>query len=408
MIKILHFADLHLGMENYGKIDPESGLSSRFLDFVKCFEEIIKFAKEQKVDLVIFAGDAYKTRDPSPTFQRAFAKEIYKLSQLNIPTVLLVGNHDLPTSLGKANTLDIFYTLKINNVYVSRQPEILEIPIRHQPGKIQVLTLPWITKNLFLSVELVHKSSKQLNEIILLKIKEKLKQLYAKINSKYPAILTAHASVEGATFGSEQQVTLGTDVVVPKSYLKNKHIQYVALGHLHKKQVLDENPLMVYCGSVDRVDFGEEKEDKGFCLVKIQLEKNNQTSFQFEKLPSRKFINIEININPEDADPTLTAVKEINKYQIKDAVVKVLINLTHEQFNQIVQSEIEKALSTAAFIASISKEARKEKINKMLYSDEIASLTPMQWVEKYLELKKDKKKEEVLDTAKKMFEEINL
>jgi len=165
---------------------------------------------------------------------------------------------------------------------------------------------------------------------------------------------------------------------------------------------------MVYCGSVDRVDFGEEKEDKGFCLVKIQLEKNNQTSFQFEKLPSRKFINIEININPEDADPTLTAVKEINKYQIKDAVVKVLINLTHEQFNQIVQSEIEKALSTAAFIASISKEARKEKINKMLYSDEIASLTPMQWVEKYLELKKDKKKEEVLDTAKKMFEEINL
>jgi len=75
MIKLVHFADLHLGVENYGRLDPTTGLSSRLTDFLRAFDQVVDYALDEAndVDLVVFAGDAFKTRDPSPTYQRAFA-----------------------------------------------------------------------------------------------------------------------------------------------------------------------------------------------------------------------------------------------------------------------------------------------------------------------------------------------
>ena len=69
-MRILHFADVHIGVENYGKIDPESGLSTRLIDFLKTFDEVVDYAIENNVDLALFCGDAYKSRDPNQTHQR--------------------------------------------------------------------------------------------------------------------------------------------------------------------------------------------------------------------------------------------------------------------------------------------------------------------------------------------------
>src|SRR5512143_1227592 len=71
-INVLHFADIHIGMENYGHIDSGTGINSRVIDFLRRFDEVIDYGLSHDVDLVIFAGDAFKTRDPSPTLQREF------------------------------------------------------------------------------------------------------------------------------------------------------------------------------------------------------------------------------------------------------------------------------------------------------------------------------------------------
>ena len=110
-IRLLHFADLHVGIEAFGSIDPCTGVTARVLDFLARFDELIAYALAHEADLVIFSGDAFKTRSPSPTYQRAFAKRIKRLSDAGIPVVLLVGNHDLPTMTQRASTLDIFRTL---------------------------------------------------------------------------------------------------------------------------------------------------------------------------------------------------------------------------------------------------------------------------------------------------------
>ena len=70
MPKILHFADAHIDMANYGRHDAQTGLPVRVMDFLKSLDTIVDAAIEEQVDLVLFAGDAYKDRNPAPTFQR--------------------------------------------------------------------------------------------------------------------------------------------------------------------------------------------------------------------------------------------------------------------------------------------------------------------------------------------------
>src|SRR3984893_4118568 len=117
-MKLVLFAALHIGVENYSRPDPETGLPSRLHDFLAAFDELVEFCLSELVDLVIFAGDAYKSREPSQTHQREFARRIRRLTTAGIPVFLLVGNHDLPNALSRANALEIFQTLAIENVFV--------------------------------------------------------------------------------------------------------------------------------------------------------------------------------------------------------------------------------------------------------------------------------------------------
>ena len=140
LMKIIHFADLHLGVESYGRLDPATGLSSRLLDFLSALDQVVDYAVENEVDLVLFCGDAYKSREPSQTQQREFAKRINILSTSGIPIFLLIGNHDLPNAIGRTTTTEIFDTLAVKNVYVSNRPDIYHIPT--SSGTIQIADCP--------------------------------------------------------------------------------------------------------------------------------------------------------------------------------------------------------------------------------------------------------------------------
>jgi exonuclease SbcD len=140
-IRVLHFADTHIGMENYGKTDPETGLSSRVVDFLRRMDEVVNYAREEAVDLVIFAGDAFKTRAPNPTFQREFAWRVRDLAEI-APVVLLVGNHDLPPTALKASSIEIYDTLAVPNVWVAGDYEVREVETKGGPVIIGTAPYP--------------------------------------------------------------------------------------------------------------------------------------------------------------------------------------------------------------------------------------------------------------------------
>ncbi|MCZ6614217.1 MAG: exonuclease subunit SbcD, partial [Chloroflexi bacterium] len=148
-MKLLHFADLHIGVENYGRTDPDTGLSTRLLDFLATFDELVDFALANQVDAVLFAGDAYKSRDPSQTHQREFARRIARLANEGIPVLLVVGNHDLPAIPGRATAVEIFPTLAIERVFVADRIATILLPTRS--GPLQVVSLPWVRRSAFLA-----------------------------------------------------------------------------------------------------------------------------------------------------------------------------------------------------------------------------------------------------------------
>ncbi len=384
-MKLLHFSDIHIGMENYSKLDPETGLSTRLLDFFKTFDFIVDLAIKENVDAVVFAGDAYKSRDPNPTQQRGFGERIKKLAKAGIPTVLAVGNHDTPNAQGKANTLDIYSALEIDNVWVSREPQLLKIPTKS--GDLQVVTLPWLHKNDYK------------------KVAEKIRLLYDKIvppPAGGPAIFLAHAEVEGSFYGSEKGMAIGNDVTIPLSLLQDKKLSYVALGHIHKHQVLSKKPLVVYSGSPQRIDFGEEKEEKGVCLVEIDQE----TTFKFISTNARKFLTITVDLKANDPNPTQTVLAEIQKHDIKDTIVRLVINIPADLEKELEMDQIKKSLKRAEFIAGISRNLERRQRFAIEGADGVERLTPVEALQKYFAAKKYSpvKIKQLEEYAKKIFE----
>ncbi len=382
-IHLLHLADLHLGVENYGHIDPGSGVSTRLADFLAALDRVIDTALERPVDLVIFAGDAYKTRDPSPTYQREFARRIRRLSQANIPTVLVAGNHDMPNAVGRAHTLEIFGTLAVENVYVARTPDVFDIQTRH--GLVQVGVLPWVVRSgLLARHEYKNKNIQDANALLLDRLESILAGadgLLARLTPQVPHILVAHGTAQGAVYGSERTVMLGHDVVLPLHLLKNPAWDYVALGHIHRHQSLEDErqPPVVYSGSLERIDFGEEAEDKGFVLAQVWP---GGCEWAFQKLPTRPFVTV--RIQAASSDPTAQVVAAIQRAPIQDAIVRVVVETTAEANLLIHEKGIIQALNGAFYVASLTRSVQRSERMRVGVS-EMGGLTPLEALAQYLQ-----------------------
>ncbi|MBC8390806.1 MAG: exonuclease SbcCD subunit D [Actinobacteria bacterium] len=380
-MKFLHLADVHLGMENYGRIDPSTGLHTRLKDFIKCFSFAIDIALEEKVDLVIFAGDAYKNSNPNPTHQREFARQIYRLSEAEIPVIMINGNHDNPVSFGKAASLDIFDTLNVSGIRVVTKPELLDIETRS--GPVQIFGLPWPTKNLFLTKEEYKDfTDEEITKEIQKRASKKIKEYARMMKPGTPAIFTAHlAAAEASYSGSERSAIIGRDPVFSTPALAQKEFDYVALGHIHKFQDLNLNnhPPVVYPGSIERINFGEEKDDKGVCLVNIE---NGKTSYEFIPLPARKFVTIDVVIG-EEQDPTNTLIGEIEKYDLSEAVVRLFYTMPADKEDLLDFKRINSALEGAFLVTTITKKSKPiERLQRTEISEDLGMLEAM---DKYIQ-----------------------
>jgi DNA repair protein SbcD/Mre11 len=379
-INVLHFADIHIGMENYGHIDSSTGINSRVLDFLRRFDEVIDYGLSHDVDLVIFAGDAFKTRDPSPTLQREFARRIKRFVDANVPVVMLVGNHDLPAMEKKASSIDIYRTLGVPNVIIGWAEDVHVIETKR--GKVQVATAPYPMRNRLLAqAEHRGKSIEELDKTLQEIVGENIRAMAEQLDPEVPAILTGHFTVSGATYGSERSVMIGRDVAVLKSVLSDGPWDYVALGHIHKHQDLNPGryPAMVYPGSLERIDFGEEKEAKGFCW--IELEKDS-TTWQFVEVNARPFVTIYLDVREED-DPTLAAQGALAQVDVTDAIVRVNVRLRPEQDASLREKDLRAALHDADYIAAINRQADRD-VRERLGGLSPEGMTPKQLLQKYL------------------------
>jgi DNA repair protein SbcD/Mre11 len=416
-IRALHFADLHIGMENYGKVDPQTGTSTRIRDFLNRLDEVVDYALDHEADLIIFAGDAFKTRDPDPTQQREFAKRIKKLAD-QIPVFMVVGNHDIPGMAARATSIDIFGALEVPNIIVGRKPGSQVIETRR--GPVFLGWMPFPVRNRLLAQE-DHRgvSIEELDRRVEALVNEELAALARQAaEHDMPRVLAGHFSVSGATYGSERSVMLGRDLVIQKSALADPTWDYVALGHIHKHQNLTTNetgqggrgagerseqriPPIVYSGSLERIDFGEEVEEKGFCWLHLE---RGATAWEFIRVHARPFRTIKVDAREED-DPTAAVLETLQARNIEGAVVRLLIRLREGQESALRRREIENALTKAENIAAITTEVERE--SRLIGAGESAeALTPLEWTERYFasKNKSPERIQKLLKAAEKLFQ----
>ena len=382
MVKILHFADAHINMANYGQQDPETGLPMRVVDFLKSLDTIVTTAIEEKVDLVIFAGDAYKDRNPAPTFQREWGRRIMQLANSDIPVILLVGNHDLSPSLNRAHALEEFNTLEIDNVIVADAPKFYR-PDDLWGLPLQLITLPWISRSgMVAHLDLSLGKSEEIYEQLETKIGNVIDEWLGDSDPQLPVVLAAHASIQGAVYGGERTVMLGKDLVLSGSLVKDPRIDYVAMGHIHKPQDLNEgkHPPVVYPGSIERVDFGEAKDPKFFIIAEV--EKGN-THYEWRELKEiRWFIDrrlkIESNENvTEQLRMALPSMKEM-----AGAIVRLSIEYPRD-WESLIDDAALREITAEAFEFHLVKRPKMETRIRIPEDKNVGSLGSEELLEIY-------------------------
>ena len=380
-MKILHFADAHIDMANYGRHDPETGLPLRVLDFLKSLDTIIDAAISEQVDMVIFAGDAYKDRSPAPTFQREWEKRIVRLSKAKIPTLLLVGNHDLSPAIGRAHAIQEFDTLQIPYVRVLQKPEFLlskdlwDLPV-------QVIAMPWVSRSgLMAAMAASVTDASEVFSKIENRISELVEDWIKEADQSLPLILTAHASVEGAVFGAERTVMLGSDLVLPISLVKDNRLDYVAMGHIHKWQDVNRgaHPPVIYPGSIERIDFGEAHDDKFFVIAEIA---RGYSTVDWRKLTGRQFIDKWIVLESNENVTDILKAALPDPRNMADAIVRLTVEYPREMDVLIDESAL-RQYTEAAFEFHLAKKPKVEARVRLPEGQTVGSLSPLELLDQY-------------------------
>ena len=366
MIRFVHTADIHFGIENYGRIDSKTGIHTRLSDFYNALSFCVDRAIAEDVDFFLFSGDAYKTAIPSPTQQRLLFDCFLRLFRAHIPLIILIGNHDNPLSFGKAHALELFNQLPVSGFHVISKPD--SFVLETKSGPIQIIGIPWPSRiNVALYGHNAHSTAQDVTQYISRGVSALIDDFVKKLDPTVPAVLAGHLTVSSGLFsGSEKRAVLGNDPVFMPSQLALKPLDYVALGHLHRYQNVspDGSIPVVYAGSPERIDFGEQAEEKGFCLVTIH--DKNKTTHEFIKTPTRPFILCETHLNEQESQ-TEQIIKDLKNYTLEGAVLKIVYHVPAGKKDRVDVVAVQQACIAAHYLVGIFPvripEPRERRIN---------------------------------------------
>jgi DNA repair protein SbcD/Mre11 len=413
-IRLLHFADVHFGVETYGRYDPATGLSTRLIDFRNALLAGIKQALDEGVEIALFAGDAYKARDPSQTHQREFAACLRVLTAAGVPVVLLTGNHDIPNTKGKANAIEIYEAVCGERLTVLDRRTVTTVETSRGRA-LQIAAIPYLTKSLVLArEEKAEMGVQETAQAVAAKYEEAIETAAAQcaLNPDLPTVLMGHFTVATAQIGLTQAGYLAGEPQVAKESLRRSEFDYVALGHIHRFQDLNagSQPPLVYCGSIERIDFGERAEAKGVVVTEVS---RGHAEYRFIETPSRPFLEIAIDTTKgadgEVSDPTDKILSELAKHDLTQAVVKLVYKVRPEDAPQLRERDIRQALQSAFMVVSQQREVVGSDKAAMVRSKLLKeSLMPLDALSTYIDSKDHlaKRKADLMAKAQVLWDEI--
>jgi exonuclease SbcD len=403
-VTLIHVSDIHFGSgEVHGKINPATGLNIRFEDFVAALTKVVDYAIANKADIFLFSGDAYRNASPEPIYQKFFARELKRLSDASIQTLLVVGNHDQIMRSNSSHAMSVFQSLAVKGVMTIDKP--MKIKLDTANGAIQIIGLPHVTRHQLMTIEkYANLSAAAIDRILIEHISDLLKGYYADLDPNLPTVVTAHMGVDSALSGIEQELLIGYTLTFPAEMFVDPLVDYVALGHIHKHQIIKASePAIVYAGSLERVDFGEEKEDKGFLHVEVE---RGHCRYEFHSIQPRPFVTVAVNLVDAE-EPMLKLVTAINKAMITGCVMRVRYTLIEPQLALIDEEKLRAAASQALTVRLHPEVTQTVSRARLPGLTESSVTSPMTALETYLNEVAPDRKDALVERARGLMAELS-
>lgn len=349
MIKILHTGDIHLG----SLTGPEkNGINLRREDTLRCMDEIVQTAREERPDLTIIAGDLFnRSRVWADTalddVRDAVERLLRPLCECSGHVVLLFGtaNHDNPKAFENIFTV----TNDLDNLNVDTAPALYRL--RCNDGSwVQIMSVPGFDKGrLRTFCPGMDKETENFNATAL--INDTIMGLAGRCDKSIPTIMTAHYTVAGAEADNGSTFLAGQDVVVLPATIDAAGVDLACLGHIHRPQKIACNTPAYYCGCINELTFNDEATRHGFYIH--TMDGHGIVKSEFHELESsRKHYTMRIDrpqIMQFIADGTLNIAAD----HVYGKIVRVRYSCTSEEEKALNKAELQqKLMQMGAFYIS--------------------------------------------------------
>ena len=281
-MKFLHLSDLHIGKRLNG--------ISLFEDQKYILNQIAGIAKESGVDAVVIAGDIYDRSAPSADAVSLFDDFLTQLSELNVPILIISGNHDSPERLAFGGRL-------MKNIYIYSvfDGSLKRVTVKDVDFYMLPFVRPQTVRRFFDDPEL--RDYEKMTKLIFKDFKKRGK-----------SVLVMHQFVTSGALRSDtgESVTVGTLDNISVSHFSD--FDYVALGHVHIPQRVSDSSNAVYCGSPLKYSCAEAGAEKYAVIVDCG---DNMNTEKIPLVPLRDVRRIrgklEELLNPETYSGTNTS-----------------------------------------------------------------------------------------------------
>jgi len=335
---------VHIGIRYSYRLDFRTGLSQRTLDFIKALERVVDYAIKEKIDIFVICGDLFDRVTIGPTLLRQVRERIWqKLLVNHIPIVLTGGNHDSPQIIEKGAPFGEISI--IPNSIAVRSPQSTKITALHTKEEVGFILLPYMTASQTVEyVENVLGEEIERDQYLIRSqelIREWIKRQVKSLDSKVK-IIVGHFYVQGSKIGIiPYPDQLPHEFIFKKDMLPLDEIDLAVFGHIHSTQVIYDKVLIP--GSLEKVDFGETEEDKGFYIY--DTDKKN-LSFQSNK--PRPLLKWNLEVPSDTENPTNYILNHLPQ-NIEDSIVRIGIKIPSHLKKQIISPKIHKPLEEKTF-----------------------------------------------------------
>jgi exonuclease SbcD len=343
-VRFIHTSDWHIGRDIRRK--------DRYDEACALLEEIGTFAEKESIDFIIVAGDLFDVPTPPAEAEKTVYSFFCRMNRLAIPIVVIAGNHDSYERFD--SKADLFAIANVNVFGTPKRDAVLSLQTRRNESAT-IACLPYLSPRFLLKAnEIFDLSEGDMKSSYSAKVGKAISTISKQFSPDSVNILVSHLFLQGSVPScSERQIDTSSVYAVSPPAIP-AGAQYCCLGHIHKQQKLTRaSAPAYYCGSIMKLDFGEEKDEKGFLVVDAKRDIS----------PSVDFVKL------QNVEPVLTVEVDFTELSKRAEEIRKLfsrgygrIRVKHKQpipnLGEIIKHEIPEAVAWEIVFPEIEAEKK--------------------------------------------------